>query len=168
MLPWWFQSVKKPPAMQETWIWSLGQEEPLEKGIATTPLFLPGEFHGQKSLEGYNIWGHKELDTTEWQTLSLSHIHTHTHTHTHIYIYTHIYIWREKESTIGLPRWYRGKEPACQCRRGRRLGFDPWVRKSPGAGHGNPMQCSCLENLMDRGDCQATIHGVAKSHTGLK
>ena len=38
--------------------------------------FLPGEFHGQKSLEGYNPWGHKELDTTE----QLTHTHTHTHT----------------------------------------------------------------------------------------
>ena len=30
-----------------------------------TPVFYPGEFHGQRSLEGYNTWGHKELDTTE-------------------------------------------------------------------------------------------------------
>ena len=32
---------------------SLGQEDPLEKGMATTPVFLPGEFHGQRSLVGY-------------------------------------------------------------------------------------------------------------------
>ena len=30
-----------------------------------TPVFLPGKFHGQGSLEGYSPWGHKELDTTE-------------------------------------------------------------------------------------------------------
>ena len=30
-----------------------------------TPVFLPGEFHGQRSLVGYSLWGHKELDTTE-------------------------------------------------------------------------------------------------------
>ena len=30
-----------------------------------TPVFLPGEFHGQRSLVGYNLWGCKELDTTE-------------------------------------------------------------------------------------------------------
>ena len=34
-----------------------------------TPVFLPGEFHGQRSLEGYSPWGHKELDTTEQLTL---------------------------------------------------------------------------------------------------
>ena len=33
-----------------------------------TPVFLPGEFHGQRSLVGYSSWGHKELDTTEWLT----------------------------------------------------------------------------------------------------
>ena len=46
--------------------------------------------------------------------------------------------------------------------------FDPWVRKIPGGGHGNPLQHSCLENSMDRGDWQATVHGVAKSRTQLK
>ena len=44
------------------WLQSPGQEDPLEKGIA---VFLPGEFHGQRSLAGYSPWGRKELDTTE-------------------------------------------------------------------------------------------------------
>ena len=43
----------------------------LEKGMAT-PVFLPGEFHGQRSLAGYSPWGHTELDITEWLRLSLS------------------------------------------------------------------------------------------------
>ena len=47
------------------------------------------------------------------------------------------------------------------------LGSIPGVRRSPGAGHRNPLQYSCLENSMDRGDWQATIHGVAKSQTQL-
>ena len=34
-----------------------------------TPVFLPGKSHGQRSLVGYSLWGHKELDTTEWLTL---------------------------------------------------------------------------------------------------
>ena len=50
-----------------------------------------------------------------------------------------------------------------QCRRPR---FDSWVRKSHGEGNGNPLQCSCLENSMDRGAWQATVHGVTKiGHT---
>ena len=61
-----------------------------------------------------------------------------------------------------------GREPACQCRRHKRCGFDPWVRRSPGGGHGNPLQYSCLENLTDRGAWWATVHGVTKSWTSLK
>ena len=38
--------VKNLPAMRETWVQSLGQEDPLEKGMVPTPLFMPGEFHG--------------------------------------------------------------------------------------------------------------------------
>ena len=64
--------AKNLPAMQETRVRSLGREEPLEKGMATTSVFLPGEFHGWKSLAGYSPWGYKELDTTEQLTLSLS------------------------------------------------------------------------------------------------
>ena len=42
-----------------------------------TPVFLPGEFHGQRSLVGYSLWGRKESDMTK----RLTHSHTHTHTH---------------------------------------------------------------------------------------
>ena len=42
--------VKNLSAMQETWVQSLGQEDPLEKGMQTTPVFLPGEFHGERRL----------------------------------------------------------------------------------------------------------------------
>ena len=46
------QSLKHLPAMWETWIRSLGQEDPLEKEMATSPVFLPGESHGWRSLVG--------------------------------------------------------------------------------------------------------------------
>ena len=70
--------VKNPPAMQETWVQSLGWEDPLEEGMLPTPLFLPGEFHGQGSLVGYSPWGCKELDMIEQLT----------HTQTQEYIIT--------------------------------------------------------------------------------
>ena len=38
----------------------------LHGGISSTPVFLPGEFYGQRSLVGYSPWGHKESDMTEW------------------------------------------------------------------------------------------------------
>ena len=53
------QLVKNSPAMQETWVQSLGQEDPLEKEMATTPVFLPGKYHGQRSLVGYSPRGCK-------------------------------------------------------------------------------------------------------------
>ena len=46
--------VKNLPAMQETQVRSLGQENPLEKGWQPTSVFLPGELHGQRSLVGYS------------------------------------------------------------------------------------------------------------------
>ena len=58
------QMVKNLPTMQETWFQSLGQEDPVEKEMATTPVFLPGESHRQKSLVGYSTWDGKESDTT--------------------------------------------------------------------------------------------------------
>ena len=45
------------------------------------------------------------------------------------------------------------------------LGLITGLGRSPGGGQGNPFQYSCLENPMDRGAWQATVHGVAQSHT---
>ena len=59
------QTVKNLPAMQETWVQSLDQEDPWRRAGQSTPVFLPGESHGQRSLVGYSPWGHKELDVTE-------------------------------------------------------------------------------------------------------
>ena len=58
------QTVKNLPAMQETQVQSLGQEDPLEEEMAT-PVFSPVESHGQGSLASYSPWGCKERDMTE-------------------------------------------------------------------------------------------------------
>ena len=50
--------------MQKTQVQSLGQEDPLEKEMATHSSILAWEFHGQRSLVDYSPWGHKELDMT--------------------------------------------------------------------------------------------------------
>ena len=60
------QLVKNPPAMWETWVRSLGWEDPLEKGKAAHSSILPGEFHGL-----YSPWGRKESDTTERLSLTI-------------------------------------------------------------------------------------------------
>ena len=47
------------------------------------------------------------------------------------------------------------------------MGLVPGSGRFPGGGHGNPLQYSCLENPMDRGAWQATVHGVTKSQTRM-
>ena len=54
------------PAMQETWVRSLGWEDPLKKEMATHSSTLARRTHGRRSLVGYSPRGCKELDTTEW------------------------------------------------------------------------------------------------------
>ena len=68
MLPWWAQTVKNPPAMQETCVWFLGWEDSLEKGMAIHSKLLPGESHRQRSLAGYAVHEVAELDMTERPT----------------------------------------------------------------------------------------------------
>ena len=69
LLPFWAslvaQLVKNPPAMLETWVQSLGSEDPLEKAMATHPSILAGRIHGL-----YSPSDHKGSDTTEWLSLN--------------------------------------------------------------------------------------------------
>ena len=53
------QLVKNLPAVQETWVQSLGWEDPMEKGMATTLKHLPGKSYRQRSLVGYSPWDGK-------------------------------------------------------------------------------------------------------------
>ena len=67
------QTVKNSPAMWKTWV----RKIPWRRDRLPTPVFLPGEFHGQRSLAGYSPWGHKESDTTEQLSLDfLGPIHS--------------------------------------------------------------------------------------------
>ena len=68
-LPRWFSG--KESARFDPWV----EKIPWNRKWQPTPVLLPGEFHGQRSLEDYSPQGHKELDTTERTA------HTHTHTH---------------------------------------------------------------------------------------
>ena len=65
---------------------------------------------------------------------------------------------------MGFPAGSDGKETA---RSAGDPGSIPWSRRSPGEGNGCPLQYSCLENPMNKGAWQATVHEVTKSQTRL-
>ena len=65
----------------------------------------------------------------------------------------------------GLPWWLSGKESTCNAGVTGEMGSIPGSGKSTGGGNGNPLQYSCLENPMDKGAWQATVHQVAESDT---
>ena len=68
-----------------------------------------------------------------------------------------------------FPSGPSGKEPTCQCRLDvRDAGSIPGSGRSPGGGHDNPVQYSCLQNPMDREAWQAAVLRVAQSLTQLK
>ena len=67
------KTIKNLPAMPETWVWSLGWEDPLEMGIATNSSILAWRIPWTEVPGNYSSWDHKELDRTEQLT------HTHTH-----------------------------------------------------------------------------------------
>ena len=69
----------------------------------------------------------------------------------YMHIHTHTYIW-------GFPGGLDDKESACNA---QDLGSIPEWGRAPREGNSNPLQSSCLENSMDRGAGQATVHGVA-------
>ena len=66
--------------------------------------------------------------------------------------------------TWRLPGGSDSKESACNA---EDPGSIPCSGRCPGEGNGNPLQYSCLENSVDRGDLRATVHGVTKSQTRL-
>ena len=81
---------------------------------------------------------------------------------------------RQKGSLLGLsssyqlPWWLSGQESSCNAGDARDRGSIPGWGRSPGGGHGSPLQNSCLENPMDWGAWSTAVHGVTKGQTQLK
>ena len=129
---------------------------------------------GQEGLASCSPWGCKESDTTElndcpWNRLpfpspgdlpypEVEHVSWIPGT----LFLSHLRF--QKASQVGLVV----KRLTANARDIRDVGLIPGRGKSPGEGHGNPLQYSCLENPMDRGAWQATVHGVTKGQTRLK
>ena len=127
--------------MWKTWVWSLGQEDPLEKEMATHSSTLAWKIPWMEEPGRLQFMGSQRVGH-DWATkLSLS-----------------------LTLTLGFPGGSGSKESTCNA-------GDPvsilGSGGSPGERNGYLLQYSCLENSMDRGAWWATVHGVAKSQTWL-
>ena len=99
---------------------------------------MPGESHGQGRLAGYSPWDCEEPDTTE----QLNNVHCE-----------------------GFPDDSVAKNPPIYAGDAGDEGSIPWLGRYPGEENGNPLQYSCLENLMDRGAWRAGLWGHSESDT---
>ena len=159
-----------------------------------TPVLLPGESHGRRSLVGFSPWGREESDTTERLHFyfSLSCIGEGNGNPLQCSCLENLgtaepgglpsmksdrvgHNWSDLAAAVRieqwalisrLPWWLSDKEFACQA---GDAGSIPGSGRSPGGRNGNPLQYSCLKNKnpMDRGAWCVTVHGVAKSLTRL-
>ena len=114
-------------------------------------LFLGGIQFNQSPPSGSKMLYIYLINNAYVYTHICVYTHTHTHTHTRICI-------------LGFPGGSDSKESAYNA---GNLGSIPGLRRSPGEGHGNPLQYSCLGNSMSRGAWRATVSGVAESQTWL-
>ena len=148
---------------QETWVWSLCEEDPLERKLQPTPVFLPGKSHGQRSMVGYGPWGGKESDTTEWLS-----VHAPANKRGRVNLTSLHYVpsakWAYQHLPTVFPDGSVAQDPPANA---GNAGSIPGPRGSLGVGNGNPLQYSCLGSSMDRGAWRAIVHGVTKSWTWL-
>ena len=161
--------IKNQPVMQESQemqIWPLGWEDPLEEAWPPTPVFLPRESHGQRSLAGCSPWGPKESDRTKQLSMHASSSNCSPQDRP---LNTQTSCLDEEEQLEDFPGGASDKKnPPANAGDIRDVGSIPGMGRSPGVGNGNPLQYSCLKNPMDSGAWWITDHEAAKSLTQLK
>ena len=113
------------------------------------------------SLPGSSVHGILQVRILESVAIPFSRGFSHSRDQTQVCCIAGSFftIW----ATRGFPGGSSGKDPTCQWGDVRDMGSVPGLGRSPGGGHGNPLQYSCLENPMDRGVWQAAAHSVTKS-----
>ena len=172
------QMVKNLPAMQETWIWSLGREDPLEKGMATHFSILAWRIPWTEKPGGLQSVGSQRVRHDLATTITKIHIGEGNGNPLHCSClenprdggawWTDVHgVAQSRTRLTWLSRSSSGsdgKEPACN---ERDLSYISGSGRLLAEGNGNPLQYSCLENSMDRGTWWAAVHRVTNSWTWL-
>ena len=109
-----------------------------------TPEVLPGKSPWTEEPGGYSSQGYTESDMTEDMTEVTQNAHT------------HMFI-------LGMGDLVVKNQTAIE----EEVGSIPGSGRSIGEGNGNPLQCYCLGNPMDRGACRATVYGVTRARRNL-
>ena len=173
--------VKNLPAMQETQVQSLGWEDLLEKGMAThssvlawrVPLFLPGKLH-RGAWRGLWRVRHSWVTTTFTfkdiqDKLSSRQLYTGAW---RAGPRSGLAIWIVSHYIDGIHVILQGalvvKKLPANAGDIRDAGSIPGLGRTPGGGHGNPLQYCCLENPMERGAWWTIVHRVTESQTQLR
>ena len=131
--------IKNLPTMQDTWVRSLDQEDPLEKCMATHSGILAWKISWTEEPG--------RLKSMESQTVR--------------------HKWATNTLTFTFLGGSEIKNPSANAGIARDSGLIPGSGRSPGGGNANPLQYSCLENPTDRGSWRASFHGVEESPTRL-
>ena len=105
--------IKNLPAMPETWVQSLGWKDTWKRAWQPTPVFLPGESHGQRSLAGCSPWCQKKSDMTEWLGTQHTDINFWSHEcrHTECHHSSEFQIRQTQERLVRIyaPHWLTGQ-----------------------------------------------------------
>ena len=134
------QRVKCLPAVWETWVLSLGWEDPLEKEMAPHSSILAWKILWTEKPGGLQSMGSQRVEH-DWAAS----------------------LW----SVVAPQVMLVVKNPPANAGDVRDAGLISGLRRCPGGGNGNPLQYAFLENPMDRGAWKATVHGIRKSRTQL-
>ena len=142
--------VKNPPAMWETWVRSLGWEDPLEKGKATHSSILVQRI--PRTVQSMGSQSQTQLSDFHFTSVHQVYFSS----------LSSIFLLCFLASFMGFPGGTSSKEPTYQ---GRRPGFDPHIGKIPWWRNWQPLQHFCLENPTGRGAWLATVYRVAELDT---
>ena len=147
-------TVKRLPAMRETWVWSPDWEDPLEKEMANHSSTLAWKIPWTEEPGRLQSMGSQSRTQLSDFTMYFFRTSTWSPLESHLSINT----------ILGFSGGSDGKESAWGW---GDTGSIPGLERSPGREHRNPLQCSCLENFIDSGVWRATVHRVTKSQTRL-